>query len=201
MFSRESVSEKAVGVARELVESYRDILDDDYSSYMASLKPGETVMPKGRIMGDESKRKLIEACGRARESMSAVFDEARTEAGDEMAEPPSAEAVSYIQTLRGRKRVSQTEIDAAIRKYGDNWSCYQAISDVAQKQLESGNGVVVREQNTLTGAEKFISDAEKKSDRFIREVQAEVAKDPDDLKARTAWFEMAMSGGLDGVVG
>lgn len=201
MFSRESVSEKAVGVARELVESYRDILDDDYSSYMASLKPGETVMPKGRIMGDEGKRRLIEACGRARESMSAVFNEARTAAGDEMAEPPSAEAVSYIQTLRGRKRVSQTEIDAAIRKYGDNWSCYQAISDVAQKQLESGNGVVVREQNTLTGAEKFIGEAEKRSDRFIREVQAEVAKDPDDLKARTAWFEMAMSGGLDGVVG
>lgn len=198
MFDKNETAKKLCKIAEDLRDKYKELSDADYKQYMSGLKPGQTVQKKGRLVMDASKRELIKACAEARVAVNSIIDEARYKAGSEMAEPPSAGAVSYIQTLRGRRRISQTELDAAVRKYGDNWSCYQALQDIAQQQCKNGNVVFVKLGNTLEDADSFIDGASSDIKRYIADVQVETSKDPESLESRTAWVQMIVNGRASG---
>lgn len=198
MFDKGKTAEKAVKVVRDLEAKYEEILESDYAEYLSGLNPGQTVRPKGRIIADERKRELVKACNDAREDAEAVFDKARAEADEEITKAPSQEAVGYLQTMRGRQHVSQTELDAAVRKYGDNWSCYQALRDIAAEQRKAGNNVAVRWANTLDGVDEFLEAAGATTDGAISEIQRETYPTETERKARVGWFEMAMNGHVIG---
>ena len=166
---------------------------------MAALKPGQTVEPMGKLKGRAGQERLYASCEEFREKAAAVLAQAEREAGDEMAEAPSAAALAYVQALGARSRVTKTELEAAFRNYGDNWSIYRTLRDIEARQAREGHPAFVTGiSSTLDGAMEYVEDAKKAIDRFINGVRFQEYKDENDLKSRLSFLQMALNGIADG---
>lgn len=147
------------------------MVDDDYSEYLSSLKPGTTVSPKGfRLKTETYMRKLSERCEEAARNIDALCDNAAEAARSEMTEPPKQDALAYCQALAARKSVTVSEVETALRRYGANWTCYQIIMDVIHAQREAGEREFYRldPRNTLDGWEKQIESMRREGKVFAR---------------------------------
>lgn len=175
------------------------IVDHGYTAYLSDIKPGDVVASKDDFQSDEVVQEVRGLCDEAISNVNSVIDEASNDVNAEMAEAPTQEAVNYISTLRNRSKTSQNEIDAALKKYGDNWASYKAISDIAKGQRESGNSVYCRYSHSLDGADKFLERAQERCINFIRGIMFERKyNDTRNRQSRLEWCIMDLNSYVDG---
>ena len=199
MFDKGRTNARLSIIAEQCASAALEVARQDYREYMAALTPGQTVEPMGKLKGRAGQERLYASCEEFREKAAAVLAQAEREASDEMAEAPSAAALAYVQALGARSRVTKTELEAAFRNYGDNWSIYRTLRDIEARQAREGHPAFVTGiSSTLDGAMEYVEDAKKAIDRFINGVRFQEYKDENDLKSRLSFLQMALNGIADG---
>lgn len=202
MFEKKKTAGQLYGVLGHLMEDADSISEEDYKQYLANIKPGDTVEARGKIKAEDNKKRLLARAAQAREQIADLCAEAEREMGVEMAAAPSAEAVSYLNSLRGRKCVTRAEMEAAYRKYGDNWSIFSALKEFEMQQLKAGNNVACPQfSNTLVDGQKFLDKARKVADSFAYEVAMEAFKSEANRKAKTSFVFAQLNGFAEGRFG
>lgn len=202
MFDKKKTAREICGILEKLVEDAKKLREDDYAEYLAGVKPGETVQPMGLLRSPDSKRELRAVAAAAAARVDAACDAALRDMGDEMAEAPSQDAAAYLASLRGRKRVTRTEMEAAFRNYGGNWSAYRALREIESQQLAEGNDVSCpQSSNTLEGGERFVDEARRASLSFMHYVAREEFRDDADAAARLQFCESMINGFAEDVFG
>lgn len=164
------------------------MLDDDYSEYRTSVRPGEVFEEKGSwLKTDAYKGRLRERCEQAAQRINELCDRAERSARAEMTEPPAPEALNYCQALAARRSVTVSEVESALERYGANWTCYQLLKDVIDAQRKAGNKEFYRlsPRNTLDGWEAQIKSIRNEGTTFARRYLARQAwRTTDELPLR-----------------
>ena len=181
MFDKGRTNARLSIIAEQCASAALEVARQDYKEYMAALKPGQTVEPMGKLKGRAGQERLYASCEEFREKAAAVLAQAEREA------------------LGARSRVTKTELEAAFRNYGDNWSIYRALRDIEARQAREGHPAFVTGiSSTLDGAMEYVEDAKKAIDRFINGVRFQEYKDESDLKSRLSFLQMALNGIAEG---
>lgn len=202
MFNKKETAGRLYGVLGNLMNDVDEIAEDDYKQYLAGIRPGEVVKPRGKLTTEDARKRLFARTSRSYERIAALCDEAEREMGDEMAAAPSAEAISYLESLRGRAHVTRAEMEAAYRKYGDNWSVYSALKEIEARQVMKGDKVACPQfTNTLENGQKFLDEARKVAESFVGDVAAERFKDETSRGARASFTLMCLNGYAEGKFG
>lgn len=198
MLDKKKVAREAAGIIREANDLYWYVLQKDYREYITTIKPGETVEEMGRFKSKKNKESFNQAIDGLREKLGSVIDDARSDMLDEIAEAPKPDALNYINALGARAVVTQDEIDAAVNAYGDNWTCYQMIGEIAEKHRRAGRRISFPYSNTLDGAEKFISDIEGIAGRELSDIRFEAREERGDREAHADFASAQIEAIADG---
>lgn len=123
-----------------LKKNYRDFTDDyqrsveaSYKKQLAKLRPGETAPTVKRLVGDDRKA-FEERVKKYRHENEQIVKDAENSIAGALSAAPSTEAVNFVSMLNLRNDLTQSDIDAAIAKYGNNYSAYAAIASIGQRQ-------------------------------------------------------------------
>lgn len=128
----------ALAIYDAVCEGYgrsRNAIEWDYRKALDELPEGAEKPTFGGYKA-ASDRTREEVDGRVRASegrISALASEARARIQDAMAEPPSAKAQALMASWSGRKSISDDELEAAARAYGDNYATARAIDEAAER--------------------------------------------------------------------
>lgn len=202
MFNKKEIAGQLYGVLGHLMGDVDEIAEDDYKQYLAGVQPGEVVRPRGKLATEDGRKRLFARAQRSRDRIAELCDKAEREMGDEMAQAPSAEAISYLESLRGRAHVTRAEMEAAFRRYGDNWSCYRALKEIEYRQVRAGDKVACPQfSNTLEGGEKFLAAARKAAESFVFQIEREDFADATGRKSAAAFARMRLNGYAEGKFG
>lgn len=202
MFDKKKTAGQLYGVLGHLMGDVDEIAEDDYKQYLAGIQPGEVVRPRGKLTTEEGRKRLLARASRSYARIAELCDEAEREMGDEMAQAPSAEAISYLESLRGRAHVTRAEMEAAYRKYSDNWSIYSALKEIEHRQVMAGDKVACPQfSHTLEGGQRFLDEARKVAESFVGDVVAERFKDETARGSKAAYTLMQLNGFAEGKFG
>lgn len=202
MFDKKRTAGQLYGVLGHLMGDVDEIAEADYKQYLAGIQPGEVVRPRGKLTTEEGRKRLLARASRSYARIAELCDEAEREMGEEMAQAPSAEAISYLESLRGRAHVTRAEMEAAYRKYGDNWSVYRSLKEIELRQIGKGDKVACPQfSNTLEGGQEFLDAARKVAESFVHDVASESFKDETSRKSKASWALMRMNGYAEGKFG
>ena len=200
MFTKDGYTEKLTAALDGMADALEGIEKDDYSTYRKFMAPGTTLGPMdGTLRTKHGKgRAQEELCG-ALARIDSERDAARKEVMDEMAKPPSADAMRYIEALRGRGNVLPEEVAAGMRAYGGNWTAYRELRDMIRAAIDSGEYGTVPDdipQHELDGALEYI-DSEARYARGIARDGVPVPGRVDHGKMRS---KLSFSKFLDGIM-
>ncbi len=118
---------------KEALSAFDSISRQSRAAKISALAPGSAVPPEGKIYGDDYRNKFEERAAEIRERGYAAIDKAKAEINKAIATAPTQDAAAALSVLALRSNVSQTEIDALVGQYGDNFQSFQAIRDIAYK--------------------------------------------------------------------
>lgn len=202
MFDKKRTAGQLYGVLGHLMGDVDEIAEDDYKQYLAGIKPGEVVRPRGKLATEDGRKRLLARASRSYDRIAELCDEAEREMGEEMAQAPSAEAISYLDSLRGRAHVTRAEMEAAYRKYGDNWSVYRSLKEIELRQIKKGDKVACPQfSNALEGGQEFLDAARKVAESFVHDVASENFKDETSRKSKASYALMLLNGYAEGKFG
>lgn len=104
------------------------------SEIRANLKPGEAV-PQLRYdtWPDTIRANFAQEVRKLRDKALATLDAAIAEAQEMHAEAPSSDAVNAVAMLRDMDNVTESDVNAMLSVYGDNYLSYVAIRGIAEK--------------------------------------------------------------------
>lgn len=115
------------------VDEYQRSVEASYQKQVAMLRTGEMTPKVKRLVGDD--RTAFEERARYyRTETEKIIKDAEDSIKDVLSEAPSTEAVNYVSMMSMRGDLTQADIDAAIEKYGSNYSAYSAIASIGRKQ-------------------------------------------------------------------
>lgn len=202
MFTKDGYTEKLTAALDTMADALEGIEKDDYSTYRRLSHMASETTPgpmDGTLRTERGKGRAQEELWGALARIDSERDAARREVMDEMAKPPSADAMRYIKALRGRGNVLPEEVAAGMRAYGDNWTAYQELRDMIRAAIDSGKYGTVPDdipQHELDGALEYI-DSEARCARGIARdgVPARGRVDYGKMRLRTS-----LSKFLDGIM-
>lgn len=118
-------------IYRNYATDYDFISTASFDKYRKDLKPGQIVEEKGRFFFPDDEQRFIELAREHRDKGLEIVNHVRSEIRKAKSEAPSTDAVNYISMLRNQKNITDRDIDAAVERYGNNYTAYRAIRDIA----------------------------------------------------------------------
>jgi hypothetical protein len=94
----------------------------------AHLQPGQR-MPEIRTLTGSRREAFVSRVDGYRDEAMSELQALRDAIDAEVTAPPSDEAIRALTALRMRKNVSEAEMSAFMRRYGDNYQIRQALGD------------------------------------------------------------------------
>ena len=125
--------ERATQLEMDFCTAYESAADASYKHKKENLGAGETIPEGGRIFEPGERADFERVAADFHGMISGELDKAESYVNTAITAAPSQEAVNYITTLSMRSNVSESELRAALDKYGENFASYQAIKDVAER--------------------------------------------------------------------
>lgn len=126
------VKDSLKNINNEFQKECKNAVDRSHHISLSRLKPGEAAPAPG-FLTPEIQEELRASVGRLANRAQAVLEDALREVREAKAEAPSTEAVNAITMLRGNKHVSESELNALMEVYGDNYLTHKAICDLARE--------------------------------------------------------------------
>lgn len=121
---------------KEIYTEYNKIFEkrseENYRDHINSMGPYERIPKKEELpMKGSAKDNLQSDIVNLRKKGAGVIDNAFNEIKEYKTQAPDPNAYNYINMLSLRKHLSESDIDIAMEKYGQNYSCYKALADLA----------------------------------------------------------------------
>ena len=113
-------------------KEYQRGADASYKRRLSELKAGDVAPASRGFFYADDRDRFAERASDYREKARAVVDDAMQEVRVRKTDSPTTEAVNYINLLRNKHNVTEEEISNAVERYGDNYSCYHALRDIAE---------------------------------------------------------------------
>lgn len=191
MFDKESYSQELADGLRELADEARSIAASDHNRIRHLLQPGESMPPADNsLRTDAGRNEATAAMLAAMDRIEVARKRAEAEALREMAEPMSAEAASYIRSLKERDHVSPDELEAGFRTYGDNWSAYRELSAITLRGATDDTSPASAKAlytHPLEGATEYIDEEAREAQSLVRCCIKGRSVDPDDMLLRLSF--------------
>ena len=118
-------------IYRNYVEAYDKISDQDYKAYLQTLTPGAIAPPKYHFFSDEYRETFAGEAQRYRDEALAIIDDALDRIRIKKTTAPTTEAVNYLTMLKDKPDLTEGDIENALTTYGENYSAYNAIRNLA----------------------------------------------------------------------
>ena len=128
MLNKNRLKELIDGFAKE----FAGVADASRTEHMKTLKPGDRTPVDGKIYGENYRSRLAETAQQKGDEARALIEERENEIMQLMAAAPSQDAVNTISLLKMRNSLSEEELNAAFDAYGDNYTAYQVLADIAK---------------------------------------------------------------------
>jgi len=126
--SRARAAEAVRGIITKTIAEYKDAMGSERDFVSAHLQPGQR-MPEIRTLTGSRREAFVSRVDGYRDEAMAELQALRDAIDAEVTAPPSDEAIRALTALRMRKNVSEAEMSAFMRRYGDNYQIRQALGD------------------------------------------------------------------------
>lgn len=132
-YTEQQANETLTNILESQVSEFNSLAESSRNELIDALQPGEKLPDKNVIHDQRRQLAFMESSrerrGEARAAVQSVLDEyIKAEAA-----APSTEAVNSITLLRGRRHVTEQEINDLMTIYGGNMQAARAIADIAQE--------------------------------------------------------------------
>ena len=146
MIYTKEIKEKLITMNNDTMTTANRLLDESYNRALAMLQPGEPA-PFKKILDQEAKDQYQIFLEKSKAEAHTIIDEALEALYKEKAAAPSQEAVNYISMLAlrdGMNTLTKEDITSAVTLYGDNYTAFKTIKDLAKKNkiYLDGNHVI-----------------------------------------------------------
>ena len=125
--------ERATQLELDFCTAFDEDVKGSYRRKLDAMQPGDTVPEGGKFFTDEERTAFKSKAAQFSDMIAAELDKAEESVNAAIAAAPTAEATNYINVLAARANVTETEINAALDKYGDNYAAYNAIKEIGEK--------------------------------------------------------------------
>lgn len=124
------------GVFTEYNKIFEIRKKENYKEICEGLKPYETVPDPKNITEFKGTTRdyLTKDLTELRTKGLDIVDSSLKELNDYKTQAPDPNAMNYINMLASRKRLTTNDLDMAVQKYGDNYSCYKALEDISSER-------------------------------------------------------------------
>lgn len=134
-YNRESLKKEIMDVARQFASSCKTTARLDYQQRLQDLKPGDTYpVDDGFVYTAKYRDQLKKDKAEAVEFAKGLIENYAQSAQREMVAPPDSKALAYINSMKSRKVIGVDEMAEAFMQYGNNWTCYQMLTEIRDEQ-------------------------------------------------------------------
>lgn len=125
------IKDELKAITNRYADEYEAICESSREEHIKNLKVGAPTPAKGILYGDAAKAKFKKKADSYRVQATSIIGNELKRLNDKMTAAPSTEAVNTIQLLKMRSNVTQGDIDALMKRYGDNAQVYDTLRDIA----------------------------------------------------------------------
>ena len=116
----------------EYIDIYNKYVDIAYKEELQKLKPGQRTPQKNGLKTNDLREKFDDKAYELRNKALDIIDTNIEALKAEKTAPPSVEATNYITLLKDRTDLTDRDIMEAMDAYGDNYSAFMAIKNIAK---------------------------------------------------------------------
>lgn len=116
----------------EYADTYAAMADNCFKRRCAMLRPGQPAPARDLPLDRESREEFGEVCADLRRKVNDLLDGVAENYTAEVTKAPSDEAVKLITVLKAVGTVSEGDLAAYLEKYGDNYTVYVALREIAK---------------------------------------------------------------------
>lgn len=129
------LKEDLKGIYTEYNQIFETRREQNYKDVVNNLKPGSRIPSINEVKFDGvTKDYLNNDLEKLRDKGSTIVKNGLAEIKAFKTKAPDQEAVNYINMLKLRSSITESDLDIAMEKYGDNYSCYKALEDISKER-------------------------------------------------------------------
>lgn len=125
------IKDELKAITNRYADDYKAICESSREERIKNLKVGDPMPAKGILYGDAARADFKKKADSYRVQATSIIGNELKRLNDKMTAAPSTEAVNTIQLLKMRSNVTQGDIDALMKRYGDNAQVYDTLIDIA----------------------------------------------------------------------
>lgn len=124
---------------KEIYTEYNKVFEkrqeENYRDHINNMDPYERIPKKDELpikgtARDNLQSDIVDLRKKGASVIESAFDEIKTF----KTQAPDPNAYNYISMLKLRKDLTESDIDNAMEIYGQNYSCYKALEDLANER-------------------------------------------------------------------
>ena len=157
------------GIAKDYVNHYGSLIKLDYQQRLHEMGPGDVYPAEDDMVHtDKYKQEVQKETREAKQDVSDIIDRYEQLARDEMTEAPDPKALAYIKTMKERSFIDFDEFCEAVKKYGNNWTCFCLLKEICDEQSNIDKRyVMVNLVNTLDNFKQIGNMCRKAMDGYL----------------------------------